>query len=266
MVALLGAVAQAAPPGPGEIPLPWPVQKPPAKAGDFVLVPSRQFLDAAITAGRPDGFIYYAAYLVEPGEKESKVKGLAGSEFTMPNSLIIPVKKGQTAKKGDIVLSHWTSGSGMQRGIVVGGTATEPEVLYLDIGYDNPSGWGKKTDKLKPDTFHGLTGTWQLGTTAACKDGSDMKTGRLVGLTATDVLLLSDAGSLSMAKKDTCQSLPIVPKVKKGDKVKVVQYGHLADGTVDKVDPAIGRVFVTTQFAGKATPLAAAYGDVLPGK
>lgn len=257
LLLLLPALAAA---DPGALPLPWPAQKTEAKAGDFVLVPSRQFLDKALAAGKPNGFIYYAAWMTAPGATDSTVKNLAGSEFTMPNALIIPVKKGQKAAKGDVLLSHWTSGSGMERALVVGGTATEPEVLYLDITYDNPSGWGKKTDKLKPDTFHKLEKAWDLGTTVACKD----KAGRLVGLAGADVLALSGAGSLWTAKKADCQSLPVVPSAKAGDKVKVVYLDKLMDGQVDKVDPAIGRVFATVTFAGKPTPVAAAYGNVLP--
>ena len=41
-----------------------------------------------------------------------------GEKREVPNALIIPLKKQQKAKKGDILLTWWQGGSGLQRAIV----------------------------------------------------------------------------------------------------------------------------------------------------
>ena len=45
------------------------------------------------------------------------------------------------------------------------------------------------------------------------------------------------------------QALPLVPKVKAGEHVQASVIGNFRTVTVEKVDPAIGRVFVAYEFA-----------------
>ena len=99
---------------PGKIHVDYPVVETDAAAGQFVLAPSRDALDRAAAEGSGT-FIYYGGEMLEPGDAESKVKSLAGSEFMIPNSLIIPIDKGYAASVGDVLLGHWESGSGMYR-------------------------------------------------------------------------------------------------------------------------------------------------------
>jgi hypothetical protein len=259
----VGLAAQT-PLKPGEIPLPYPVVTTGAKAGDFVIAPSREFLDNAIAKGADKTtFIYYGATMVVPGPAESQIKTLVGKVVNMPNSLIVPIRKGEKAQVGDVLLGVWQSGSGMQRSIVIAGGAPEaPKVRYLDIDYENPAGVGKKDDALKPDTFQKQSDGLIVGNVAAVKKGTSFERGIVVNVAGDKVLLLGFAGRLSVAPKADCVPIPIKPKVKKGDKVLVPVFTAFKPAVVDSVDEAIGRVFVTYDFGGKPQQKAIAFGDV----
>jgi hypothetical protein len=237
----------AAPPAPepGTLPgLDFPVVKTAAEAGQFVLAPSREFFDRAVAEGFDKAtFIYYAANLVEAGPAESKVKSLSGQEYSLPNSLILPIAAGGQAEKGALLLGHWESGSGMQRAIVVGGTPAEPVVRDLDLDLDNPAGVGQKDDAWKADRFQALE-PGKVGVTVACKNGDKTEHGVLVALTPKKLLSLGFAGRLSAWTVDQC--MPIAPNgtYAAGDKVQVPYVGTYTEGEVTKVDAAIGRVFV----------------------
>lgn len=264
LAVLLWSPLGAAPGEVGALPLPYPAVPTTARAGDFVLAPSREFLDAALEKGfARANFVYYGATMVSPGPGESTVRNLAGKTFTLPNSLIIPIQKGGTAKPGDIVLGHWQSGSGMQRAIVVpGGTPSAPKVRYLDIAYDNPSGAGKKEDQLKADTFHPLQDGWMAGNVIAIRAGAAAKRGIAVHFTETKVLVLGFAGFLSVADRKDCLPVPLRPAVVPRAEVFVPVMNTFTRAVVTRVDPAIGRVFVTYSFAGKPKEAALGFGDV----
>lgn len=242
-----------------EVPIPT------AAPGDYVLCPSRQFYDAAVKEGLDrTSFIYYTAQMVEIGEDESKVKSLAGTEYSIPNEFIISIPKGQTAKVGDILLTWWQSGSGMQRTIVVGGTAAQPVVRYLDITYDNPSGAGQKEDKLRPDSFYVLSEPFQLGTTVTVKAGAQQRFGHLLAVSETKVLIQEFAGKLKLYDRDLATAMPIRPKLSANDAAKAALFGSLKPVTVVKVDAKIGRVFATYQLGRTEKEKAFAFGEIRP--
>lgn len=256
---------------PGTIPFDYPVVETSAKAGDFVLCPPREWIDKGFAkGGDKTTFIYYGAKMLEPGKAESKVKRLSGSEMVVPNAMIVPIRKGETANPGDILLTRWQSGSGMQRAIVVeGGSPTEPKIRYLDIDYNNPSGAGKKVDTCKPDTFHKISREMEVGTAVAAKSRFGWKRWKIVGVAGDKVLGLGFAGKMTVLKKADCIALPVKPEVKEGDSVFVPYIGSMKKGTVKKVDAAIGRVFAEIEFGGKKKEVPAPFGDVttsLPGK
>jgi len=245
---------------PGQIPYDYPVVKDlDAKDGQFVLSPPG---DWAMEEGKT--WIYYGATVVESGENESVLKRLSGSEMTVPNAAIIPIKSGEKAKTGDILLARWTKGSGMQRALVVGGTESEPEVRYLDIDLDNPSGWGEKTDILKPNQFQKLV-DGAVGVSAAClKDGAHHHI-NVTGMEGGKVLGVGFAGKVMTFEKSACTLLPVRPSVSAGDTVSVPNLGKFTEGTVKSVDSSIGRVFVEITFAGQPKELAVPFGDVIKG-
>ncbi len=238
---------------PAEMPFDFPSGPTSAKPGDFVLAPSRGSIDEALEhGGASQSFIYYGAWLREVGAAASKLKTLPGQTATIPNALILPVGGGESAKPGDVVLTAWASGSGLERAIVVeGGSPARPKVRYLDVDFDNPSGWGQKEDELPEKTFHVLTKPGELGTSFACEDGERQLRWLLVARAGPKLLGLGFAGKMRVLDERACTPLPIAPKLKPGDKVWVPVLGSFVEAKVQKLDAAIGRVFVERDFGGK---------------
>ncbi|MDT4955200.1 MAG: hypothetical protein QOJ02_3338 [Acidobacteriota bacterium] len=257
---------------PGEIPFNgFPTVGTTAKASEVVLCPSYNWIQDAATKG-PDqvSFIFYSQKMSAPGDVESEVEFLSPGKAKVSNAYIIPIPAGQTAKVGDIVLTWWQSGSGMNRAIVVeAADPSEPTVRYLDIDYDNPakSHDGKTTigqmdEKLKPNSFVKISNTWEPGTVIAVNDGASKKRAQVIRVAGDKVLALGFVGKMQVYDKSACTPVPVVPKVKAGDKVKAPKYGTtFDDATVTKVDGKIGRVFVKfgTDTEEKAIP----FGDVM---
>ena len=174
--------------------------------------------------------IYYNRELAEAGETNSK---LSGNEVRYPNNLLIPIYKDAKAKKGDVVLTWWQSGSGMERAIVTDDSdPTQPKVHYLDLSYKGDgSGFAEKHDneQLKPNSFVVLNdGEWQL-----------------VNAVGDKVLYLGFAGKLIEANKSDVKLLPVKPAVNVGDNVKSVFVGTFSKDTkVEKIDSKLGRIWV----------------------
>ena len=260
------AAKAAASHAPGVVPFEYPIAAAPAAAaGDFVLTPSRAFIDRAFTrGGEKSTFIFYGSRMVLPGAAQSRVRQVS-TEVDIPNSLIIPIRRGEQAKPGDVVLTHWQSGSGMQRAIVVpGGTPTEPTVRYLDIALDNPSGAGKKVDQCKPGTFQILTAPWEVGTAVACAAGRNRKRYRIVHVAGDRLLGLGFAGRMRALGRAECVPLPVRPAVAPGATVAVPHVGSMREGVVTRVDASIGRVYVELESGGRTAELAVPFGDVAP--
>jgi hypothetical protein len=266
------AAAPASTLKPGEIPFAgFPTAGTTAKADEVVLCPSYNWIQDAATKG-PDKvtFIFYSQKMVAPGDVESEVEFISPGKAKVPNAYIIPIPAGQTAKAGDIVLTWWQSGSGMNRAIVVeASNPAEPTVRYLDIAYDNPakSSDGKTTigqmdEKLKPNSFVKISDAWEPGTSIAVNDGATKKKAQVIRVAGDKVLTLGFAGSLKVYDKSASTPVPVKPAVKAGDKVKAAVYGTFQDVTVTKVDNRIGRVFVKGE-TGDTTEKAIAFGDVM---
>ena len=78
--------------------------------------------------------IWYTQEMVEPGEEMSEIKFMS-EQKKVPNAYIVPIPAGQTAKKGDILLTWWQCGSGLQRAYVTDAADPKaPTVRYLDLG------------------------------------------------------------------------------------------------------------------------------------
>jgi hypothetical protein len=251
---------------PGELPFEYPVVTTTAKPGGYVLAPSRSWIDEAIARGADkQTFIYYGAWMREPGPVESKIETLTRQKSAIPNALIIPIRAGETGKAGDVVLTTWASGSGMQRAIVVeGGAPDAPNVRYLDMDFDSPSGWGKKEDTLKANTFHKLTKPGEVGTTVACLDGARHSRWVVTHATADTMLVIGFAGRMKAVKKADCKPLPIVPKLAPGDAAMISLVGAFTEGKVTKVDTKIGRAWVKYEFGSQEKEEAVGFTNVAP--
>ena len=168
--------------------------------------------------------IFYKADFVKAGETKSTIKSIS-EEYEIPNSLIIPFYKGAKAKKGDIVLTWWQGGSGMQRAIVVDDARPEePKVCYLDLDFK---------------------GDGTPGANLVVNDGTEQKEGTLLNVAGDKFLYDGFAGKVKVAKKSDCQLVPVKQSLKAGDAVKAVWVGSWnADYSVVKVDEKVGRVWV----------------------
>jgi len=171
----------------------------------------------------------------------------AYKEAKVPSSLIIPIPEGQTAQKGDVVVTWWQSGSGMEQAIVVDG-GSEPKVNYLGLGY-NEDGSGLATkfgnEQLKPNSFFVLeNGAMQPGAPVAYKDGNKWCYGTLINKSADRALILGFASNIHDAALSDVKVVPVKPDYKVGDQVGYVFVDSFLTGTVKKIDMELGRVWI----------------------
>jgi hypothetical protein len=240
-----------------------------AKAGDYVLAPSYNWVkDAAEKGIETTSFIWYVQKMATPDSENSELQFLQ-ERHKVPNAYIIEIPPKQTAKKGDIVLTWWQTGSGMQRAIVVDDAdPARPIARYLDIAYDNPAKSrdgsttiGKMDERLLADSFVKLK-LWDAGTTVAVQDGANQKAVKVIRVAGDQLLALDSGGKLKVYPKKSCQPVPLAPPINVGDSVKAPRYGqNFAHATVAKVDARNGRVFV--RFEGDKEDKAIALGDIL---
>ena len=213
--------------------------------------------------------IWYQQTMSAPDKEMSEVQFMSDKR-RVPNAYIVPIPAGATAKKGDIVLTWWQSGSGMQRAMVVDdANPTEPVVRYLDISYDNPAksrdgktGIGQMEEKLKPNTFVKINNQFEPGTSIVVQDGANMKKAQVIRVAGDKIFTTSPSGKIAVYEKARCTPMPIKSAARVGETVKAVWASMwIKDGTVTKVDPRIGRVFVKFGTDDKET--AVAFGDVM---
>lgn len=240
-----------------------------AKAGEVVLVPSYNWLqEATVNGAEKTTMIWYAQKMSVPDKEMSEVEFMSEKK-KVPNAYIVAIPAGGTAKKGDILLTWWQTGSGMQRAIVVDdATPSEPLVRYLDLDYDNPAksrdgktGIGQMEEKLKMNSFVKLNNPMEPGTAVAVQDGDKMKHAIVIREAGGKVFVRGFAGKTAVYDKSRCTAVPLIPNVKEGDKTKAVWVGSFENGTVSKVDAKIGRVFIKFDVDGKEK--AVAFGDVM---
>ncbi|MCB9224226.1 MAG: hypothetical protein R2780_02335 [Crocinitomicaceae bacterium] len=239
-----------------------------ASAGDIVLSPSKNWqVDATEKGGDQVTFIFYKQTLAEVGDQTSKVDFMTEKGVDIPNYMIIPIKPSQTTKKGDVILTWWQTGSGMQRAIVVDDAdPAAPVVNYLDLKWDNPAttndgiGIGQATYKIEPGTFHVLKSAWEPGTTVAAKDGGKVKNVTVVRAEGDQVLTIGWGGTMKIYAKADCTPVPVMPTVKAGDAVQAPWVGSYTNTTVVKVDAKFGRVWCDDPYSDD--PMVIPYGDV----
>lgn len=231
----------------------WPWDFPKAtkidvKAGQMALAPYT-FYPKAVSEGKElidQTMIFYS-------EKVKSVKGdLVEFDYengTLPSSLVIPIPAGQVAKKGDVIVTWWQSGSGMQQAYVTEGGAA-PKVEYLGLEYkEDGSGFANSfsNEQLKPNTFFVLkNGELQSGAPVAFKEGDSdrWKYGTLINKSADKALILGFADCIFCANLSDVKVIPIQPDYKVGDEVGYAYVGSFNTGKVKKIDMKIGRVWV----------------------
>lgn len=246
----------------GTIPLDFPAVGTDAVNGDFVLTPSLSFIDDAWKDPESISFIFYSSTMTEPGEKESKVNQ-TGTDVMIPNSLIIPIPSGQEAHNGDIVLTWWQSGSGLEKAIVVDDAdPSQPVVVYLDASYDEN---GDNQEQLKANSFVVITDEWQTGTSVAYAGDYNVEQWMVIRIEGDKVLAKGWGGSMAVLEKSKCTPIPVNMKVAVGDVIQIPYIGSYQEGTVTKVDEAKGRIWVETEWGGETVTAAVCPGDITTG-
>ena len=219
-----------------------------AQADEYVLAVDKD----AVTITPTTTVIFYTHTMVTLGNIESTIKD-PFKERTLPNALIVPIPKGQTAAVGDVVLTWWQSGSGLQRAYVVNAdNPGEPVVKYLDLDYDNPATnkdgvpIGQMDEQLKPDSFVKITEDFAPGTAIAIKDEewNSYTHYQVINVVGGKIVALGFAGKMAILDKAKCLPVPVIPKVKAGEKAYVKSMSSFREVTITKVDIEIGRVFM----------------------
>ena len=247
----------------------FPAVETTAKTGEVVLVPSYIWLQQAnVNGADKTTMIWYQQTMGTPDKEMSEVKFMSETR-KVPNAYIVPIPSGGKAKVGDILLTWWQSGSGMQRAIVVNDVnPAEPIVRYLDLDYDNPAkskdgttGIGQMEEQLKPNTFVKINAPFDVGSIVAVQNGAEQEPSQVIRVAGDKVFLNGFAGRISVVDKSRCTPFPLISNAKVGDKVKAVWVNSLKEGTVTKVEPKIGRVFIKFDLDGKER--AVAFGEVM---
>ena len=183
------------------------------------------------------------------GENTLTLSGM-GEEIEVPQALAIALPKDEKAQNGDIVLTWWQSGQGLQRAIVVDDTnPLAPKVCYLDLDYrDDGRGFANShaNESLKPGSFKVLkSGEWTSGATVAVEQNGEWKTAIILNAKG-DYLLLTDAQTrISAEQKANCRLIPIETNYEVGDEVFAKIGNSLQPACkVAKIDKRVGRVKV----------------------
>ncbi|HRH40171.1 MAG TPA: hypothetical protein PKY82_00910 [Pyrinomonadaceae bacterium] len=247
----------------------FPAVETTAKAGEVVLVPSYNWLQEANVKGADKvTMIWYAQKMSAPDKEMSEVEFMSDKK-KVPNAYIVAIPAGQKAKKGDILLTWWQSGSGLQRAIVVDdANPAEPVVRYLDLDYDNPAkssdgktSIGQMDEKLKPNSFVKINAPFDVGSMVAVQDGADQKPAQVIRVAGDKVFVSGFAGKIDVVDKSRCTPFPLVSNAKVGEKVKAVWVSSLKEGTVTKFDAAIGRVFIKFDVDNKEKAIS--FGEIM---
>jgi hypothetical protein len=238
----------------GEIKFPdadYPATATTAKEGEYVLVPLQKSMLETYEKGLDQAaMVWYSQKMVKPGAEKSEIEFSNKEKHEVPNAYIIAIPAGGKAKKGDIVLTWWQSGSGMQRAIVVDDSnPAEPVVRYLDMDYVETSSNGKtptsQTDeKLKPNSFKVLTNELQAGSMIKVNVNNRPRPGQVLNVSGDKVFVRLFAGKIAVYPKSEVKPVPLKSKFKVGDKVSAVYIAEYKDAVVKKVDEKIGRVWV----------------------
>ena len=230
--------------------LPYPQIHASAKVGEYVLVPPAIFL-RTLSAGNLDS-IYLAFYprkCIEVGDAYSKVQDY-DTVLTVPNAFIIPIPAGQKAHKGDIVLTWWQGGSGMQRAYVTDATNPyKPEVKYLDFDWLWEDAQFKVTGQLDSNTFVVINKPFQPGSSVAYLNGGSYEFYKVINVYEDKVMAFSWSGKLAIFDKKECLPNEIHPQVQPGDSVFVPFYGIYTPAIVDEIKD--GLVISEFDFFGK---------------
>jgi hypothetical protein len=246
---------------PGENPFALPSRPLGAALGDFVLAPSPATLEQAFEHGPEEQtFVYFGAVIEELGPLETRVRFLTHERRTLPNALIVPIRRGALASAGDVLLTSRATGSGLARAIAVGGDPASPRVKYLDPALraellpttELAPSTAALDDTLPRDTFHVVREPGEPGSTLACSTEASVEPAIALKRIDERWLVLGFAGRLRAVAASACRPLPITLPVQVGQKLWFPLLAGFAQGSVQRVDAQGGRVWLKFELAGEA--------------
>lgn len=221
-------------------------------SASFVLAPSKSCYDTAITKGiKTSLIVFYPRKFISSKEKYSFLEEI-GDTVLLPDDLIIPLKKNQEVKQGDILLTWWQSGTGMQRAIVLSDkNKLKPVVYYLDnqfyFYYDesDPTFW---IDTLKENSYNILQDEWCSGHSIIVEINGVPSYYVIINSNENKVLALSWSGLLEVFDKKNCKPIPLNQNFVKGDSILAPYLGTYTKGIVRSTFKEIGKMKVDIQF------------------
>ncbi len=171
-----------------------------------------------------------------------------GDTVEIPNSLIIPMHKGETAQKGDLVLTWWQKGTGMQRGIVLNDEpSTTPIVYYIDNQYTMYSSSNDINfwiDTLKENSFIVVKDSIMPGRSLIYNDNLYL----VISQDADKIVASSWSGTLKVIDKDSCMFVPFGTDVEVGDSIYAPYIGIYFNGKVIQKWADIGKIKAEIDF------------------
>jgi len=219
------------------------IKGPGLEDGCHALVPSNVYVTAENPAD--EMYVFTEVTIKKVGDKASVFQGDGIMNVELPNSLIIPLSKNQTAKVGDVVITWNQSGwDCLRRAIVTDATnPAQPKVAYLDVNWDDAQ---KQLDEqLEAGSFTVLkSNEWQPGQSVVYDlDGHD-EILIVVSVSDTKVLANRFDGKIHVLDRSKCTLIPTDAQFKVGDKVRGQAFGMISDGfKVKRVDARNGRLW-----------------------
>jgi hypothetical protein len=241
-----------------------------AGTGGYVLAPCRSYIDAGFNCDSNNvAFMYNSAVVVKFGPIETLLRE-PGDTVSVPNAVIIPMAPSQSVRKGDIVLTWWQTGAGLQRALVVDDSLPgEPKVLYLDLPWDGPLlsfdsiPVGQIEERLLPGSFIRLDQDWQQGSRLAWQKDDELRAVLLINSDSNKLLVTGWSGLVWVADKKDCFPVKTVFNYAKGDSVKVPFHGNFTPAVVVHTIPEAGRIRASIRFLDKDSVLVVPVTDVI---
>lgn len=251
----------------GKFPFKYPVAKKiNAAAGDNVFAVNMKLVLNDYNAGKTTFGTQYLLYtLLEAGDKESKIKFV--NEEVVPNSGIVVIPKGQTAKVGDLVAGKWAVN--LTRGIVTNASNPKaPKVTFIGLDWDNPAkaedkktGIGQFEYTLNENEFMVISKDFDPGSSCAVIDGSKWKLMNVFNSTE-DMVLGTIFIKFTAVKKSDCIAIPLKTNFKVGDPVWAPWVGSMSKGKISNVNAKMGRYTLKFDESSKGEKVVS-FGDVI---
>lgn len=220
--------------------------------GQWVMCPAKYLIDSAFSKGIENSvFVYYPRKVIDFNENSIFVAEL-GDTSIIPKYFVIPLPKNENVSKGDIVLSWWQKGTGMQRALVFDVVQDgRPVVYYLDGHFSfSQSNLKYLLDTLKKDTYINISEKALIGRSFMINEEYISSYYITVAENKDSVMGLSWAGIIKVFKKTDCNFVPLNIQLKEGDSVLVPYLGTYCDGIIKKMWNDIGKVDVLINFLG----------------